>query len=135
MKPRIFIDAGGWYLAYYMGMWEYILEEFGRESFKGVYFDGASAGGQVATTIIASIYGDKQMKFWLQTGPKLAVECDKYGIGRLTDGIQSTGFIFYNNLNETQRRAICKYVRVFCTDSLYITPTKEKNETSFLMVM
>ena len=117
MKTRIFIDAAGWYIAYYMGMWEYILEEFGRESFKGVYFDGVSAGGHVATHVIASIYGGKSMRTWLETGPKLAIKCDKYGIGRLSDGIHFTGHAFYNNLNENQRNAIRKYVRVFCADS------------------
>jgi hypothetical protein len=119
MKPRIFIDAGAWYLAYYMGMWEYILEHFGREAFKGVYFDGISAGGQVATHIIASIYSDKLMKTWLETGPKTVVKNDKYGNNcRITEGIYNTGYTFYTNLNKTQRRAIRKYVRVFCTDSL-----------------
>ena len=118
MKPRIFIDAGGWYIAYYMGMWEYILEHFGREAFKGVYFDGISAGGQVATHIIASIYSDKPMKTWLETGPKQMIKLDKYGNGRLVDGVHATGYAFYNSLDKIQRRAIRKYARVFCTDTL-----------------
>jgi hypothetical protein len=33
MKRRIFIDGGGWYLAYYLGMWEFILTEFGKDAF------------------------------------------------------------------------------------------------------
>jgi hypothetical protein len=118
MKQRIFIDSGGWYIAYYMGMWEYILEHFGREAFKHVYFDGISAGGQVATHIIASIYSDKPMKTWLETGPKTSVKNDKYGNCRLTEGVYDTGYIFYKNLNKIQQRAMRKYVRVFCTDSL-----------------
>jgi len=119
MKPRIFIDAGGWYIAYYMGMWEYILEHFGREAFKGVYFDGISAGGQVSTHIIASIYSDKPIKTWLETGPKTAVKNDKYGNScRITEGVYDTGYTFYKNLNKIQKLTMRKYVRVFCTDTL-----------------
>jgi hypothetical protein len=113
-SPRIFIDAGGWYLAYYLGMWEYILAEFGKEAFKGVHFDGISAGGHTASYIVSAIYGDHNLKHWLENGPKYAVRINKYGDGQFTQGIYEAGYHFHKSLNKAQRRANKKYVRVYC---------------------
>jgi hypothetical protein len=113
-SPRIFIDAGGWYLAYYLGMWEYILAEFGKEAFKGVHFDGISAGGHTAAYIVSAIYGDHTMKHWLENGPKYAVYIHKYGCGQMTEGLYEAGYHFHISLNKAQIRANKKYVRAYC---------------------
>lgn len=118
-SPRIFIDAGGWYLAYYLGMWEYILAEFGKEAFKGVHFDGISAGGHMGGYIVSAIYGDHTMKHWLENGPKYTVHANKYGDGQFTQGQYEAGYHFHTSLNKAQLRANKKYVHVYCiTDKL-----------------
>ena len=117
MKPRIFIDSGGWYLAYYLGMWEYILEHFGKEAFRGVYFDGTSAGGLVASCIVACVYGNQTMKYWLDNGPKQCVQTDMYRNGQFAKGMYNAGYFFYNCLSKQQRLALYKYLRFFCLDT------------------
>ena len=118
-SPRIFIDAGGWYLAYYLGMWEYILADFGKEAFKGVHFDGISAGGHTAAYIVSAIYGDHTMKHCMENCPKLATRLGKYGGGKMTQGQYETGYLFHKSLDKAQKQAIHKYVCVYCiTDKL-----------------
>jgi hypothetical protein len=115
-RPRIFMDAGGWYLAYYLGMWEYILSEFGKDVFKGVSFYGISAGSHASGYIIAAIYGNSTMRYWLDNGVKHVVYLDKYGNGKFTEGLYESGYKYYHILDEAQRKAVKKHLNVFCTN-------------------
>lgn len=114
MKRRIFIDAGGWYLAYYLGMWDFILTEFGKDAFKGVHFDGISAGGHISAYIVSAIYGEHTLRHWLENGPKHAVRINKYGGGQFAQGLYQAGYLFHKSLNKVQRRSNKKYVRAYC---------------------
>jgi hypothetical protein len=114
---KIFIDSGGWYIAYYMGLFHYIFMEFGVECFKHVYFEGVSAGGQTCGYAIATIHGCKDMKYWLNNGPKQSIYDDNYGNGRLTLGCYKAGKSLYKKLNKHQCRKIKKYYSSLCLDS------------------
>lgn len=112
---KIFVDGGGWYLAYYMGVFHYILTTFGVDCFKDVHFEGVSAGGHCISAVIATINGCKDMKYWLDHGPKHTISNNNYGNGRLTLGCYNASKLFYDTLNHYQRKEI---KRKYCSLSL-----------------
>ncbi len=112
---KIFVDAGGWYLAYYMGVFHYIFTTFGVDCFKDVHFEGVSAGGQCIGYVLATIHGCKDMKYWLDNGPKHAISNNNYGNGRLTLGCYNAGKHFYKTLDSSQKDEIKKK---YCSLSL-----------------
>lgn len=62
MKTKIFIDSGAWFIAY-------IFTHYDRDIFSEVYFQGVSTGRQSCGYILASIHGNKDLKYWLENGP------------------------------------------------------------------
>jgi hypothetical protein len=121
MVNKIFIDSGGWYISYYMGLLHYIFTNYGIDKFKKIYFEGVSAGGQACPYALATIYGNHNMKYWLKKGPKKVVYDDQYGCGKLTKGFYNSGKLFYSKLNKTQKSKIKKYFSAICSD-IYNNP-------------
>ncbi len=116
-KHKIFIDAGGWYGAYYLGMFHYIFEEFGTTIFENVYFEGISAGAFTSGYCLATIYGCHNNKYWLEHGQKQATRNNNYGNSRLTFGMYEGGKFFYEQLSEIQRSKIHEYFCSVCIDT------------------
>ncbi len=116
-QHKIFIDAGGWYVAYYLGMFHYIFEEFGTTIFENVYFEGISAGSFTSGYCLATIYGCHDNRYWLELGPKLATRDNNYGNARLTFGMYKNGKLFYEHLDENQRSKVSEYYCGICMDS------------------
>lgn len=113
------MDAAGWYLAYYLGMWEYILEAFGKDAFQNVVFEGISAGGHASAYVVASVHGSQSLRHWLEYGPKWVVRQNMHSDGQFTKGQYDAGYAFHTSLNKSQRRANRKYVRAYClTDTM-----------------
>ena len=118
-KPTIMIDSGGWYISYYMGMFHYIFTTYGVDPFTDVYFTGVSAGGQTSGYCLATVHGCKDMRYWLENGPKQTITSNNYGICRLGLGCYNAGKFFFNQLNMTQRNAITKYYSALCIDCMF----------------
>jgi hypothetical protein len=116
-KHKIFIDAGGWYLAYYLGVFHYIFEEFGTTIFEDVYFEGISAGAHTSGYCLATIYGCHDNKYWLDNGPKQTVKKNKYNNALFTLGMYEAGKFFYDQLDEFQRSKIHEYFCSICIDT------------------
>jgi len=110
------IDSGGWYIAYYMGLFHYIFTTYGVDAFTDVYFTGISAGGQTCGYCVATVHGCKDMRYWLEHGPIQAISTGQYGVGRLGVGCYNAGKRFYNKLHRKQRIAIQRYYSALCTD-------------------
>lgn len=116
-QHKIFIDAGGWYGAYYLGMFHYMFEEFGTTIFEDVYFEGISAGSFTSGYCLATIYGCRDNRYWLELGQKRATINNNYGNSRLTFGMYQTGKLFYEQLDDIQRSKIREYYCGICMDS------------------
>jgi hypothetical protein len=117
-KRTIMIELGGWHIAYYMGVFHYIFTTYGVDAFTDVYFTGVSAGGQTCGYCLGTIHGCKDMKYWLDNGPKQAVLTNNYGYGRLALGCYNAGKFIFNKLNKKQKRAITKYFSALCMDCM-----------------
>lgn len=129
-QHKIFIDAGGWYGAYYLGMFHYIFEEFGKTIFEDVYFEGISAGSHAAAYNLATIYGCRDNIFWLENGQKYATRSNNYGNRRLTQGINDSGLLYFNELDDNHRSKIREYFSAVCMDSNHQPFRCQQIETS-----
>jgi hypothetical protein len=129
---KIFVDSGGWYIAYYMGVFHYIFTTFGVDIFKGAHFEGVSAGGQIIGYALATIHGCKDMKYWLDNGPKHAISNNNYGYGRLTLGCYNAGKRFYDTLGYYQRETIKQKYCSLGLDSSSLKPFYIRNVSNRL---
>lgn len=116
-QHKIFIDAGGWYEGYYLGMFHYIFEEFGTNIFENIYFEGISAGSHTAVYNLATIYGCHDNRYWLENSSKYITRKNMYGNGILSQGLYDAGILYYNELDENQRSIIREYYCGISMDS------------------
>lgn len=91
---NIFVGPGGYYICYYLGFFQKLFDELGRDFFKDTSFEGVSAGGQLSGYAVAATNGAHDMLYWYKNGPRDAMASGCWP-GQLTVKCYESGKRFY----------------------------------------